>query len=177
MLQSRQSNHTGSGPRRSALLLMLLLLPACGETRPAVDTGATTDFDHSHQIWTQLLEKHVRDGLVDYQSLARDPEPLNRYLARLQAVGPKQYAGWDEPQRLAFWLNAYNAYTVKLVLDHWPVESIKDIGSLLSSPFRIRFVPLESLRGRVLSLDDLEHRILRTEFQWPHPLCPVHHPA
>ncbi len=131
---------------------------------PAREAGT---FDHSHAAWTRLLGRFVRDGSVDYAGLRAGTDDLRSYLASLEAVRPAAYEAWSRSERLAFWINAYNAYTVRLILEHYPVESIKDIGSLFKSPFSKVFIPLRGLRGRDLSLEDIEHGILRKELREP----------
>lgn len=122
-------------------------------------------FDHSHKTWSAVLARYVHDGRVDYRGLDREGRPaLDGYLQALQAAAPQEPA-WTRQQRLAYWINAYNAYTVRLILDHYPVESIRSIGLLPGAAFRTRFIPLGVDRRHGLSLDDIEHGILRKRFQ------------
>jgi hypothetical protein len=117
----------------------------------------------SHQLWNTLLAKHVApDGSVDYEGFITDQEKLNVYLESLQTVHPNN--DWSENSRKAYWINAYNAFTVKLVIDHYPVESIKDIGGLIKSPFDIDFITIEH---QTYDLNAIEHKILRAEFDDP----------
>lgn len=121
-------------------------------------------FDHNHAQWTSLLERHVtwtRQGgasEVDYRGFKKDQEELGNYLTALSTVSLQQYGDWSRDQRLAFLINAYNAFTVKLVVDHYPVKSIKDIGGLFSSPWKQAFIPL---LGRTLTLDQVEQSLIR----------------
>lgn len=121
-------------------------------------------FDHQHHAWTQLLERHVawrsngHASVVDYAGFQQDMDELKAYLSQLSAVMPDEYRRWQASQRLAFLINAYNAFTVKLVADHYPVDSIKDIGGLFSSPWRQAFIPL---LGQTLTLDQIEHGLIR----------------
>jgi hypothetical protein len=82
-------------------------------------------------------------------------------------VTAAEYDAWTREQKLAYWINVYNAFTVRLVVDHYPLRSIRSIGVLPGSAFRKSFIPMKSLRGRKLSLDDVEHEILRREFDEP----------
>jgi hypothetical protein len=82
-------------------------------------------------------------------------------------VCPATYASWTPPQQIAFWLNAYNAYTVRLVLDHYPIRSIRKIGLLPFAAFRTRFIPIHVLGDRDLSLDAIENDVLRKRFREP----------
>jgi hypothetical protein len=130
--------------------------------------AATPRFDHDHAAWTALLERYVHDGEVDYGSWKRDGAvPLVTYLAALGAVRPAEYAAWSGPERLAYWINAYNAFTIQLILDHYPLRSIRAIGVLPGAVFRTSFIALPGLRKDKLSLNDLEHEILRKQFGEP----------
>ena len=124
-----------------------------------------------HQRWDALLKEFVHPGgLVDYEGLLQRRADLEAYLDELRAVTPEQYRSWTPAAREAFWVNAYDAWTVWLVLDHWPVDSIKDIGGWFSSVFDERFIPLQDLassipgvkvkEGKELSLGEVEHGIL-----------------
>lgn len=138
----------------------------------AVDSAPAGDmcalFDHEHAAWTALLQRYVRDGNVDYAGWKRaGASGLAAYLGSLASVCGGHYDTWTRDQKLAFWLNAYNAYTVKLVLDHYPLASIRDIGLLPGAAFREEFIPAPAPFGTRLSLNFVEHRILRTELGEP----------
>ncbi len=122
----------------------------------------------SHASFDALLQKHVdNDGLVDYKGLKSDRAKLKEYLRSLESNPPKD--SWTEDQKLAFWINAYNAYTIDLVLEHYPVKSIKDIGSVIQVPFvntpwDIKFINID---GEKYDLNNIEHGIIRKEFDEP----------
>jgi len=103
---------------------------------------------------------------VDYPALKGQRPALDAYLSQLSAVSQTEFAGWSRDQRLAFLINAYNAFTVQLILDHYPLASIKDIGGLFSSPWKRRFI---GLLGQTLSLDDLEHGLIRERGVYDEP--------
>jgi Protein of unknown function, DUF547 len=125
-------------------------------------------FDHEHLQWTKLLDRYIAEGFVDYAEWGRTgQESLNAYLAALSDVTAQDYSGWSEDQMLAYWVNAYNAFTIRLILDNFPLKSIRSIGILPGAAFRKPFIASPGLRGRVLSLNDLEHKILRKEFAEP----------
>lgn len=152
--------------RRRALLLSLL---ATALERPA----AAQAFDHAHAAWTALLKKHiavVRGGQasqVDYAGFAADRPALKGYLDTLSAIGSATFERWTRPQQMAFLINAYNAFTVELILTRWPkLESIKDLGSFLQSPWKPKWVPLLGAR---VSLDDIEHEMLRARGRFDDP--------
>ena len=122
-------------------------------------------FDHGHAAWTALLRRHVvvlRGGQasqVRYAGFAADRAALKGYHDALSAVGEAAFNGWSKPQQQAFLINAYNAYTVELILTKYPaLNSIKDLGGLLSTPWKPKWIAL--LGGKV-SLDDIEHEMLR----------------
>ncbi len=130
-------------------------------------------FDHSHAAWSALLKKHVvplqggRASQVRYAAFATDRDALKAYLATLSAVDSATFDGWPAAQRMAFLINAYNAFTVELILTRYPkLESIKDLGSLLSSPWKPKIVPL---LGTQLSLDNIEHDMLRKRGSYDDP--------
>lgn len=138
---------------------------------PAVPRASAQPFDHTHGAWSALLAAHLRAGRVDYAALKKDPAPLDAYLTSLESVTAKELRGWSREQRMAFWINAYNAYTVRRVVEGYPTKSIKDLGGLLRSVWDQRFIPLRELdpkgKGRKLSLNDIEHEILRKRFRDP----------
>ncbi len=125
-------------------------------------------FDQEHAAWTAILSRYVTNGSVDYAGLKRSATgELTSYLRSLESVCRRHFDSWTREQKLAYWINAYNAYTVKLVLDHYPLRSIRSIGLLPGAAFREDFIPLRNLRGKTISLDDIEHEILRREFGEP----------
>ncbi len=122
-----------------------------------------------HKIWNELLNNYVDDnGLVDYQGFAQDRLKLQSYLDDLTTNPPDKEA-WSQAEQMAFWINAYNAFTVELILEYKPPESIKDIGSkiqvpFINSPWDIEFI---EIKGEKLDLNNIEHDILRNEFEEP----------
>lgn len=126
-----------------------------------------------HALWNVLLERHVRwidqghASVVDYAGMAHDRVLLKKYLSTLSSVDSAAFDRWPKEEQLAFLINAYNAFTVQLVLTRYPqLDSIKDLGSLLQSPWRKRFVPL---LGQKRSLDDLEHGLIRGSGRYREP--------
>jgi hypothetical protein len=107
-------------------------------------------------LYAQLLGKYVHAGVVDYAGLKADEARLDDYLAALEHTHP---AALDLESRKALYINAYNAWTLKLILTGYPgVKSIKDLGGLFAGPWRRELVRIE---GKVLTLDEVEHGILR----------------
>jgi hypothetical protein len=135
--------------------------------------GPALAFDQSHAAWDVLLKRHVvvaRDGnssRVDYAGLRGGQGALQAYLDGLSAVTQAEYLGWSREQRLAFLINAYNAFTVRLILTRYPdLKSIKDLGGILSSPWKKQFF---TLLGKPLGLDDVEHGLIRAPGAFDEP--------
>ena len=122
-------------------------------------------FDHSYANWNKALnEVVVSSGAaskVRYKTLSKNAMSLNTYIKEMQRLTAKEFEAFTVDQKKAFWINAYNAYTIKLVADHYPIKSIKDIGSLLQNTWKIKFI---ILFGKTINLDHIEHEILRKEF-------------
>lgn len=107
-------------------------------------------------LYAQLLGRHVHAGGVDYAGLKADEAQLDAFLAVLEHTDP---TALDREGRKAFYINAYNAWTLKLILGGYPgVKSIKNLGGLFSGPWSRELVRIE---GKVLTLDEVEHGILR----------------
>lgn len=126
-----------------------------------------------HGDWDRLLKASVQviDGgqatQLDYTTMAQQRAPLNAYLQRLTAVSRDEFDRWPHSEQLAFLINAYNAWTVELILRAWPdISSIKEQGSLFSSPWSKAFVPL---LGETRSLDNIEHELIRGSGRYQEP--------
>jgi len=148
------------------------LLPAACLALSLIVGGASAqecpDIDHNHAAWTAILAAHVDDGRVDYAGLQRGAHAeLTAYLQALSSVCRTTYETWSDAQQLAFWINAYNAFTIRLILDNYPLESIRDIGFLPGAAFRSEFIPFEKLEGDEISLNHIEHDVLRAHFNEP----------
>ena len=106
-----------------------------------------------HKTWSILLQKHVnKNGDVDYQGFKKDIDSLNSYLGTLEKNIPSETSSRE--QKLAYWINVYNAFTVKLILNNYPLKSIKDI----KKPWSQRFFKLGE---KWYNLNEVEHKILR----------------
>lgn len=148
-------------------LIRLFLVLLLGASAVAAQAASTPD------DWNQLLKQHVvtlqggHATAVDYQGMARDKTRLTAYLARLAQVQRGEFDRWPTAAQLAFLVNAYNAGTVDLVLSGYPgISSIKDLGSLFSSPWKKRFLPL---LGKEHSLDEIEHELIRGSGRYRDP--------
>ncbi|WP_291775728.1 DUF547 domain-containing protein [Castellaniella sp.] len=140
---------------RLPMVAVLMLLSAAAVAAPMP----------SSVLWTSLLQRHVVviDGghasRVDYAGMRRDRSALDAYTRELSAITPAQFAQWNRTDQMAFLINAYNAFTVQLVLRRWPrLSSIKDIGGLFSRPWKQDFFVL---LGQRTNLDHIES-LLRT---------------
>jgi hypothetical protein len=160
------------------LALASLVAPAAAQAQTPQDliatAAATSAQPIDHAAWDRLLKTYVRpdaDGLnrVDYAAFKRDGQAaLKDYIAKLEAVDP---ATLDRPEQFALLANLYNAKTVDIVLDHYPVKSIRDIslgggllGAFTGGPWKAKVL---EMRGIALSLDDIEHGMLRPVFKDP----------
>lgn len=120
----------------------------------------------NHDNWTTLLQKHVTtSGQVNYKGFIEERELFQSYLDDLSQHPPGN--NWSENEKLAYWINAYNAFTVKLIIDYYPLESIKKIGDglpMVNSPWDIKFFKIGNVD---FDLNTIEHEILRKEFNEP----------
>lgn len=145
----------------------LLLFVCCTGGQP-VANKQTID----HHIWDALLKQHVsQDGHVDYPGFKTDHAQLQQYLDMLSSHYPDT-STWSRDEQKAYWLNAYNAFTIELILQHYPLKSIKNINTinipLVHTPWQIKFF---KLGGKDFNLDMIEHEILRKQFADPRIHC------
>ncbi len=135
------------------LLLFLLLVPPRSPW-----AGETID----NSIWGELLKNHVHGGVVDYGGIKKQEDKLDTYLKILADARPDEL---EPDERMAFYINLYNAWTVKLILGKYPdLKSIKELGTLFNSPWKKKIVGVNNKR---ISLDEVEHGILRPQFKDP----------
>ncbi|OAV45017.1 hypothetical protein A3850_011190 [Lewinella sp. 4G2] len=113
----------------------------------------------SHQPWNTLLQRYVDDaGNVDYAGFKSSESELDAYLATLQETAPK--GTWGRRASLAYWINAYNAFTIKRILRDYPVASITDLDG--GDPWKVKWIEIE---GETYSLNNIEHDIIRPRFK------------
>jgi len=123
-------------------------------------TLAAQGVDHS--LYAGLLKKYIRNSVVNYQGFKNNEAKLDQYLKVLEGVDTKELS---RDEQFAFYINAYNALTIKLILTGYPgVKSIKDLGSFFSSPWKKKLCRID---GKIITLDDIEHNILRPRFKDP----------
>lgn len=158
---------------RHAFSALLVLSPFVAPSAPATALGKAAEsvvvaagVDHSS--YDRLLKQYVNGkGLVNYKALKAKPQQLDQYLQMLSQNPPA--SNWSKPEQMAYWINAYNAYTIRLILDHYPLQSIKDIGSKIQIPFVTTpwAAKFFTIGGQKMSLDEIEHGILRKKFNDP----------
>ncbi len=142
--------------KRTPYLLLFLIFFSLSVYPPAAKAG--TD----NAVFARLLKKYVINSRVDYDGFKKDEETLDRYL---EILSHSDTAAFSEKEAFAFYINAYNAFTIKLILTKYPgIDSIKDIGGFFSGPWDIEFV---RLKDKTISLGDIEHKILRPVFKDP----------
>jgi hypothetical protein len=148
--------------------LAVALLPAVAGASSSPVAGS-----FSHDSYAAVLEQYVNDeGRVDYAGLQQDRKALDAYASAISSLDRKTYEGWSKDEQLAFWMNAYNALTLQLIIDRYPIES---------SFFRSIVFPKNSIRqiagawdeiefpvmGGAMTLDHIEHEIIRKQFEEP----------
>ena len=128
---------------------------------------ALYSFDHG--AWDALLKKNVvvLDGgkASQFRYGEVDRKAVQSYLKALSGVSDKEFKGWSKEEQMAFLINAYNAFTVEKILTRYPdIRSIWDFGKVFGNPFKDEFF---TLLGRKMSLDGIEHGMLRELWREP----------
>ena len=138
-----------------------------GASRAEPGLGSQS-FDHSHSLWYKVLKEFVTikgpESSVDYAGLRKNPHDLNAYILSLEKVSEKQFDSFGKEDQLAFLINAYNAATLKVIVNHYPVASIKKIGGAFSTGFKEKVI---RLGGVERTLDDIEHDLIGNSFSEP----------
>jgi len=135
----------------------------------AVANGATSQapperHEGRHDLFSAVLKSHVRDGRIDYAGIDADTR-FEQYLSSLATTNPDTLSASGE--QIAFWINAYNAYTIKLIIDRMPLESIRDISLGLPILFGPWSIDVALVGGEVFTLNHIEHDVLREKFRDP----------
>ena len=155
--------------RRNAInILAVLAISTRASTVFGQDSG---NFDHAYSNWESLLKKHVRwlpdnkQSRVNYKGFAADRAELKKVLDGMSAVSKADFDKWSKPQQMAFLVNAYNAFTVEIILTKYPdLKSIKDLGSFVTPTWKKKFF---TLLGEERHLDWIEHEQLRPKYAEP----------
>ncbi|MFQ5902341.1 MAG: DUF547 domain-containing protein [Candidatus Binatia bacterium] len=155
--------------KRAVSIFFLISLLAWSIGADSVEAGSRVDYD----AYRKMLARFVRDGWVDYRSLKRDREKLDGYVKSLSEIDRSAYETWGDKEKVAFWINAYNGLTLKIVLDNYPIKSSVRLSSFFYPSNSIRQIPgawdqiTHPIMGRLLTLDQIEHEILRKQFNEP----------
>lgn len=139
----------------AALVLLAMATVSAQDPAPPV-------VDALHKPFDEILDIYVRDGLVYYRALRQERAKFDRYLASVSAVSAAEVGGWSRERQLAYWINAYNGFVLRTVIDHYPIRgrsadyptaSIRQVpGAFEREPHRAG--------GRVLTLDSLERDVI-----------------
>ena len=131
-------------------------------TKTELETAQATSLPlPDHALWTAELRKYVTpEGDVDYSTWKKNQGPLDTYLAQISIAQP--VSNWSKNVQLSYWINLYNAYTVKLILDHYPLRSIKDINN--GNPWDLAWI---HIGAKTYTLKQIENDIIRPQFRDP----------
>ncbi len=150
-------------PRFLSIAILFLSLSACHRVAAVQSESKPI----THEAFTALLQKHVNDdGMVNYRGFIADSTALNKYLTTLEKNHPND-KHWSKDEQLAYWINAYNAFTIRLIIRNYPVKSIKDLGGSIyrvNTTWDIKFIRIE---GEQYHLNNIENSIIRK--QWDEP--------
>lgn len=141
------------------IAVLMVSLTACLGARAA-------DFDGGRARLNAALSSKVRDGRVDYAGLKKDSSDLDAWLASAAKAGEAEFKGLPRDRQLAFLINVYNAATLRLILDHYPIASIREIGPVWD-PNKAWKLPVVRLFGRTFTLNAVEHEMIRPVFKEP----------
>ena len=152
-----------------------VVLAACTALVPAATSSASADaFDHRYAAYANLLRAHVVGSRVDYLKLQRNRSILDAVVDELGRVSATDFADWTDEQQISYWINAYNAFTLQSIVDHYPIErrwlnwtgllaptnSIKQISGIWT---RLHW----RAAGVDMTLDEIEHETLRVDYDEP----------
>jgi len=144
----------------TVIIAIVISMSSCGQIKDVKSNSRPI----THKGWDTLLKKHVTpDGWVDYKGIMQDSVSFNKYLTLLSNNHPNK-KNWNREERFAYWINAYNAFTVKLIIDNYPTKSIKDIKNgvpFVNTVWDIKFIKIE---GQEYDLNNIEHNIIRPKF-------------
>lgn len=127
-------------------------------------TSQFTKAQQKNQLFQNVLNASVNKGLVDYETIKSNPDDLNNYLAQSSETSTTTFDSWSKAEQLAFLINLYNAQTLALVAENYPVKSIKDISADSGGPWE---QPIVNLFGKKITLNALEHEVIRKNYPEP----------
>ena len=161
-----------------ALFLVSLLIQPAQNSFTIISYGLeevkTDSFDHSYATYNSLLNRYVKNARVNYEGFIASRAEFETFLRALGSVDENDFESWTEEQRLAFWINAYNAFTIKAIIDHYPIKRSFTLVGIFYAPSdsilqikgvwtKLQFRAL----GNMVTLDEIEHQILRKKFNEP----------
>lgn len=161
-----------------ALFLVSLLIQPAQNSFTIISYGLeevkTDSFDHSYATYNSLLKRYVINARVNYEGFINSRAEFETFLRALGSVDENVFESWTEEQRLAFWINAYNAFTIKAIIDHYPIKRSFTLVGIFYAPSdsilqikgvwtKLQFRAL----GNMVTLDEIEHQILRKKFNEP----------
>ncbi|MEE8298939.1 MAG: DUF547 domain-containing protein [Thermodesulfobacteriota bacterium] len=161
-----------------ALFLVSLLIQPAQNSFTIISYGLeevkTDSFDHSYATYNSLLNRYVINARVNYEGFINSRAELETFLRALGSVDENDFESWTQQQRLAFWINAYNAFTIKAIIDHYPIKRSFTLVGIFYAPSdsilqikgvwtKLQFRAL----GNMVTLDEIEHQILRKKFNKP----------
>ncbi len=160
--------------------ILCCLIAACSPLSPPLSPSVgkpekmskPLEFDHSHKEFDKLLQKYVIDGWVDYSGILAESEALDRYVKSIGAVNVNHLETWHRNQKLAYWINAYNALTLLAIIERYPIKGRTLIGLFFPQDSILQISGIWNrlefkAGGRSLTLGQIEHEILRKFFDEP----------
>jgi len=161
-----------------ALFLVSLLIQPAQNSFTIISYGLeevkTDSFDHSYATYNSLLKRYVINARVNYEGFINSRAEFETFLRELGSVDENVFESWTEEQRLAFWINAYNAFTIKAIIDHYPIKRSFTLVGIFYAPSdsilqikgvwtKLQFRAL----GNMVTLGEIEHETLRKKFNEP----------
>ena len=131
-------------------------------------------FDHSYSSYNSLLNEYVENASVNYEGFIDSRAEFETFLRTIGSVNENDYESWTQEQKLAFWINSYNAFTIKAIIDNYPIKRSLSLVGIFYAPsnsiLQIKGVWTKlqfRAVGKMVTLDEIEHEILRKEFNEP----------
>jgi len=161
-----------------ATVLVALLIQPSQNSFTIISYGIeevkSDSFDHSYSTYNSLLNEYVENASVNYSGFIDSRAEFETFLRTIGSVNENDYESWTQEQKLAFWINAYNAFTIKAIIDHYPIKRSFSLVGIFYAPSnsilqikgvwtKLQFRALD----RMVTLDEIEHQILRKEFNEP----------
>lgn len=153
------------------------LIASCSARKASLISASTNPkpfetaraFDHSHEELDHLLKKYVKNGLVNYRGILAESDAFYRYVTSLGAVSQPTVNMWSREQQMAYWINAYNAFTIQAIIERYPIKSRSLIGIFFPRNSILQISGIWSrltfnAGGQHLTIGQIEHDILRKRF-------------